>query len=232
MRQGLTTLFHPLGPEAKNNGLIVVAFGPDVQAYIENEAHKQCPRPKQCPKCGALGRMTGHGSYGRKPKDLERAYHLRVKRWQCQACKGTSSCLPSFLLSYRHYLVRVIHIVLVQRLEVGGSWPTVVVRCSQEGLPALRTMQRWVAAFAEQTATWLPAVGRTLAEQDSHSPWLEARPPTAAAGQSMGTLLLTATLHLLAWAKTRWPELAGYSLADRLAFLWHWGHGRELGRLV
>jgi hypothetical protein len=45
-------------------------------------------------------------------------------------------------------------------------------------------------------------------------------------------LLLAAAVYLLAWAKTRWPEVAGSGLAERLAFLWHWGHGRELGRLV
>ena len=225
-------MFHPLRPEAKNNTLIVIAFGLDVQAYIENEAHKQCPRPEQCPECGVVGRMTGHGSYGRKPKDLERAYRLRVKRWQCQQCKRTTSCLPGFLLSFRHYLVGVIQAVLEQRLEVGGSWPPVVARCSREGLPALRTMQRWAAAFAERAATWLPTVGQTLAGQDSHSPWLEPRPPTEAASQSVAAALLTTSIYLLAWAKTHWPELVGYSLADRLAFLWHWGHNRGLGRLV
>jgi hypothetical protein len=225
-------LFHPLEPEAKTNGLIVVAFSLDVQAYTENEGHKQCPRLEQCPHCGTRGRMVGHGSYRRKAKGLTRAWLIRIRRWRCQACRRTTSCLPDFLLCFRHYLVHVIQTVLTQRFEVEASWSALVVRCSQEGLPALRTMQRWVAAFAGRAATWLPAVGRTLAEQDSHSPWLEARPPTAAAGQSMGTLLLTATLHLLAWAKTRWPELAGYSLADRLAFLWHWGHDRRLGRLV
>ncbi len=184
--------------------------------------------------------MTGHGSYRRKPKDLARAYQIRVKRWQCQHCQQTTSCLPSFLLSWRHYLVAVIQAVLVQRLEQEGSWSAIVRRCSQEGLPAVRTMQRWIAAFNERAATWLPDVSQTLAEQDSHSPWLEPRPPTEvggpsvapSAGPSVGTLLLAATLYLLAWAKTRWPELAGYGLTDRLAFLWHWGHDRGLGRLV
>ena len=176
--------------------------------------------------------MTGHGSYRRKPKDLTRAYQIRVKRWQCQHCQQTTSCLPSCLLSWRHYLVAVIQAVLVQRLEQGGSWSAIVRRCSQEGLPAVRTMQRWIAAFNERAATWLPAVGEALAGQDSHSPWLEPRPPTPTAGQSVGTLLLAATLYLLAWAKTRWPELAGYGVTDRLAFLWHWGHDRSLGRLV
>jgi hypothetical protein len=44
--------------------------------------------------------------------------------------------------------------------------------------------------------------------------------------------LLHAALHLLAWAKTRWAELADYGLADRLRFLWHWGAGQGLARLI
>lgn len=180
--------------------------------------------------------MVGHGSYRRKPKDLARAWWIQVRRWRCQVCWRTTSCLPSFLLSFRHYLVGVIQAVLSARLEMARPWPAVVAGCSQAGLPALRTIQRWVAAFAERAATWLPAVGEALAGQDSHSPWLEPRPPTEVGGPSVapsvGTLLLAAILYLLAWAKTRWPELAGYGVTDRLAFLWHWGHDRGLGRLV
>ena len=45
--------------------------------------------------------------------------------------------------------------------------------------------------------------------------------------------LLHATTHLLAWAQTRWPEVVSdYGLKDRLRFLWHWGFGRGLARLV
>lgn len=176
--------------------------------------------------------MVGHGSYQRKPKDLVRAWWVRVRRWRCQACRKTTSCLPSFLLSWRHYLVGVIQAVLVKRLEVEGSWREVIAGCSDDGLPALRTMQRWVEAFSDRATDWLPAVGAALAGQDSGNPWLEPRGPTEAAGQSVTQALLGATLYLLAWAKTRWPQLADYGVADRLAFLWHWGHSRGLGRLV
>jgi hypothetical protein len=176
--------------------------------------------------------MVGHGSYRRKAKGVAGAWLIRIRRWRCQACKRTTGCLPDFLLSFRHYLVSVIQTVLTRRLEVEVSWSELVVHCTPEGLPALRTMQRWVDAFVQRAAIWLPAVGEVLAGQDSHSPWLDPRPPTEVAGQSAGTLLLTATLYLLAWGKTRWPELAGYGLTDRLAFLWHWGHDRGLGRLV
>jgi hypothetical protein len=176
--------------------------------------------------------MVGHGSYPRKPKGLTRAWAIRIRRWRCQVCQQTVSCLPDFLLSFRHYLVTIIQAVLTRRMEVEASWAELVARCSQEGLPALRTMQRWAAAFIQRAAIWLPAIGEALAGQDSRSPWLEPRPPTEASSQNLGATLLAASLYLLAWAKTRWPELADYSLADRLAFLWHWGGARRLGRLV
>lgn len=215
--------------------VIVVAFGPEIQKYIENEGHKLCPRPGQCGHCQTVGRMVGHGSYWRKPKDLTRAWWIRVKRWRCQACRRTTSSLPSFLLPWRHYLVWVIQGVLVRRLEAGGSWPEGVAGCSQQGLPALRTMQRWVGAFNGQAIDWLLAVLAELAHQDNKSPWLEPRGPTALGIRPTATAvqsLLLASLDLLAWAKSRWRELAGYGVADRLAFLSHWGNGRGLGRLV
>jgi hypothetical protein len=56
--------------------------------------------------------MVGHGSYSRKPKGLTRAWWIRVRRWRCQVCRRTTSCLPNFLLSFRHYLVSVIQAVL------------------------------------------------------------------------------------------------------------------------
>jgi hypothetical protein len=43
---------------------------------------------------------------------------------------------------------------------------------------------------------------------------------------------LHAALHLLAWAKTRWANVQDYGWNDRLRFLWHWGAGQGLGRLI
>lgn len=215
--------------------VIVVAFGPEIQRYIENEGHKLCPRPGLCGHCQTVGRMVGHGSYWRKPKDLSRAWWVRVRRWRCQVCRRTMSCLPSFLLPWRHYLAWVIEAALVRRLEAGASWSEVVAGCSEQGLPALRTMQRWLGAFNRQAAVWLLAVLAELARQESGSRWLEPRGPTtmgAKGSRGAGQSLLLASLDLLAWAKSRWPELADYGVADRLAFLSHWGHGRGVGRLV
>jgi hypothetical protein len=179
--------------------------------------------------------MVGHGSYRRKPKDLDRACWIKVRRWRCQACRRTTSCLPSFLLPWRHYLVWVIQAVLVKRLEAEGSWSEVVSCCSDQGLPAVRTMQRWEGAFMGQTAGWLLAVLGELARHNSDSPWLEPRGPTRSGTSDLPNAaqsLLLVSLELLAWAQSRWPQLAGYGVADRLAFLGHWGNGRGLGRLV
>lgn len=72
---------------------------------------------------------------------------------------------------------------------------------------------------------------RFLAQQDSSSSYLDAQGEAAQAANVV-TALLTASLHLLAWAKAGWAQLVEYGLNDRLRFLGLWGNGRGLGRLV
>lgn len=82
-----------------------------------------------------------------------------------------------------------------------------------------------------QAPAWLAAAQATLAEQDPAAPLLDPLGP-AAGPVDPPRALLAAALHLLAWAKTRWTELARHGPDDRLRFLWHWGHDRGLARLV
>jgi hypothetical protein len=176
--------------------------------------------------------MIGHGYYQRKPKDLGRGWVMRVKRWKCKACGKTVGAVPSFLLFFRHYVLDVIQSVVVRRFELGASWAGVSLVCADEGIPAVRTMQRWCAGLTEQAPGWLGALEKTLAEQDSTSEWLD---PQGEAGQkdSPAQALLSASLHFLAWAKGRWWEVASYGLNDRLRFLWYWGNRRAaLSRLA
>ena len=70
-----------------------------------------------------------------------------------------------------------------------------------------------------------------LAQQDSRSGWLDAQ-GEALQADSPEQALLAASEHLLAWAKTKWPEFAEYGLDKRLRFLWLWGANLGLGRLV
>jgi len=134
-------------------------------------------------------------------------------------------------LAHRHYLVENIQEVLAARVERESSWAEVEAGCAEGGTPALRTMQRWDASFAEQALRWLGMMQKTLAAQDPGSSWLEPH-GEAVKAHNPAQALLQALLHLLAWAKTQWAELAGYGWNDRLRFLWLWGDSRGLGRLV
>ena len=211
--------------------MIVTEFGGDVQAYLEQFEQLEFPRPVVCPHCQVAGRMIGHGFYPRKALDVAKAYVLQIKRWCCAACHLTVSLLPSFLLRFRHYLLTVIQAVVVTRFEDEASWAQVSQRCAVDGAPAPRTIGRWCDALAEHALTWWAAIQQTLAEHDAGSPVLDPLGETAGP-RDAPRALLHAALHLLAWAKTRWAELANYGLADRLRFLWHWGAGRGLGRLI
>jgi hypothetical protein len=119
--------------------------------------------------------------------------------------------------------------MLVQRAEGGASWSELAAEA--DGAPVLRTIQRWWASFGEQALRWLGRIQRVLAEQDSGSGWLEPQGEAAQAGSTV-VALLKAAGHLLAWGKSHWRELVGYGWNDRLRFLWLWGSGQGLGRLV
>lgn len=141
------------------------------------------------------------------------------------------SVLPDFLLSSRHYVMRVIESVLERRHEEKLSWAAMKGKNGPGGLPALRTMQRWCRAFGGEASRWLGAVQETLAQQDSFSTWLDPQ-GEALQAQNAAEALLLASEHLLAWGKTRWTEVAGYGRNERLRFVWLWGANCGLGRLV
>ena len=154
-----------------------------------------------------------------------------MKRWKCKRCGQTCSRLPDILLSHRQYLVEEIQEAVSARFEDENTWSEVKVSCTEGGTPAVRTLQRWCQSFSQQAAAWLGPVQEALAWQDSASSWLDAQ-GEAARARSPGAALLQAAVHLLAWAKTMWAELAGYGWKDRLRFLGVWGASRGLGRLV
>jgi hypothetical protein len=175
--------------------------------------------------------MIGHGFYLRKALDQTQVYLVWIKRWYCKVCHHTLSLLPSFMLRFRHYVLIVIQQVVVARYEENRSWAQVQRQCAPEMAPSPRTVVRWCRSFAEQAGRWLTEVQHTLAEHDMASPLLDPLGETAGP-RDAPRALLQAAIHLLAWAKTRWPEVADYGLNDRLRFLWHWGFGQGLGRLI
>jgi len=175
--------------------------------------------------------LVGHGYYLRKPQDLQQVYHVWIKRWLCKVCGKTISILPDFLLSFRHYLLRVIQWVLEARFQQRLHWAELKVNCSEKGLPVLRTLQRWCKSFGGEASRWLGDVQETLARQDSTSTWLDPQ-GEAPKVQTAAEALLVVSEHLLAWGKTQWAETVFYGRNERLRFLWLWGTSRGLGRLV
>jgi hypothetical protein len=214
-----------------NHMAIIVDFGATVHQYAAQFRNIVFPRPSVCPICQAEGSLIGHGFYSRKPLDQGHAYLIWIKRWCCKGCHHSTSSLPTFLLRFRHYLLAVVQQVLTTRHEDQASHTRLARQCAPEGVPSPRTLGRWLHSFAEQSPRWLAAVQKTLAHHHAASPLLDPLGPAAGPKSTPGALLF-ATDHLLAFAKTRWAELAHHGPADRLRFLWHWGSARRLGRLV
>ena len=206
--------------------MIVFAYGGEVNGYAAAECQVQIDN---CPNCETKGSLVRHGVYWRKPRDGKWVYRVAIRRWRCKHCRRTVSALPDFLLPFRWYLLGVISQVLVQRAEEGASWSE--LEAKWDDAPVLRTMQRWWQSFGEQAGEWLGMAQRVLAEQDSGSGWLEPQGEAARAPNRVQALL-SAAGYLLAWGKTRWQELSGYGWKDRLRFLWLWGSGRGMKRLV
>ena len=204
---------------------IVIEAGSNVQRYIWFGLAQAGERPGGCVQCGAVGQMVGHGYYRRKPKGVPPCWVIQIKRWKCKQCGKTVGAVPSCLLFYRHYVLEVIQEVLVGRSERGYSWSEMVDQCGAEGAPGRRTMQRWCEGLDQQAPGWLGVIEKTLAEQNSGSEWLDVQGEVLRTGTA-AQALLHASLHLLAWAKERWQEIASYGLNDRLRFLWFWGNRR------
>jgi hypothetical protein len=206
---------------------IVAEVGASVQDYVELDLEQHIQRPEGCLYCLVKGQMVGYGYYERKPKGLGRCWIIRVKRWKCKACGKTVGAVPTFLLFYRHYLLEIIQSAVVGRFELGYSWAVTVLWCSDEGVPSLRTIQRWCVSLGKHTPEWIGAMERSMAVQDSQSEWLD---PQGEAGKMNSPVqaLLRASLHFLSWAKRRWREMERYVLNDRLRWLWYWGN-KQLG---
>jgi transposase-like protein len=211
--------------------VIVTEFGCPVQEYVDHFGQLVFSRPEVCPHCHALQLFIAHGFYVRKALTATQVYLVRIKRWYCKSCHHTLSLLPSFLLRFRHYLLEVIELVIVTRFEDGASWRQVARRCTVGDAPAPRTMCRWCVSWTAHAPAWLGPVLETLAHHDASSPLLDPLGENAGP-HDVSRALLQSTFHLLAWAKTRWSAVANYGLADRLRFLWHWGAGQGLGRLI
>lgn len=208
---------------------IVFAFSAGVKCYRAAFEVGCVYKPDRCPICETEESLVGHGVYWRKVLDGEQVEVIPIQRWRCKECRQTVSALPDFVMRFRWYEVKVIEQVVVKREEGGASWEEMQAQAGR--WLHLRTMQRWCKSLGRQAGRWLGAVQTELAQQDSGSTWLDAQGEALRAA-SPTQALLAATVHLLAWGKSRWAELAEYGWNDRLRFLGLWGWRERLGRLV
>ena len=118
-----------------------------VEAYVQEQFHKRMRAPEECPNCGGFYQLWGHGYYDRWSTDgVGRAIRFWVRRFLCQSCGVTVSCLPSFAQPYR----LVGHSTLEAFLK--GERQRRDVQAREE------LLQRYLRRFAE----WRPSLMRII----------------------------------------------------------------------
>lgn len=71
------------------------------EEYAKNNYHKQVRPPRLCPRCAKRNRLEAHSYYGRGVTNTDgKVSEIKVRRFECQYCGVTVSCLPSFALPY------------------------------------------------------------------------------------------------------------------------------------
>lgn len=211
--------------------LIVAEFGPDVQHYARQFAHLTIPRPETCPRCEALDRLVGHGSYPRGAVDHRQAIPIRVKRFLCGACRKTISILPSFCLPWRHYQAATIQRVLDLRILGQASWSAIGRSFLPSDLPTSTTCREWVGAFAQHSETYLQGLVQQLARWQLAPGKIEVAVDDLASESKACRRLVAAVPHLVAFLRDNGVTVAE-GATRWLATLWQWGHSQRVGRLV
>ena len=124
-------------------------------------------RPAACPHCG-LGRLWGHGCYGRKadrrPGASGSLNPIPIPRFFCQGCRQTCSRLPECIAPRRWYDWALQQVVLLLLLG-GGS----LHQCSVLSGLDRRTIRRWWAWLCGRTDAFgmflrarFPELGRAV----------------------------------------------------------------------
>ncbi len=210
---------------------IVAEFGPDVQHYARQFAHLTMPRPKTCPRCEALDRLVGHGSYPRAALDHRQAIPIRVKRFLCGACRKPISILPTFCLPWRHYQAATIQRVLDLHILGQASWSAIGRSFLPSDLPTSTTCREWVGAFAQHCEAYLQRLVQQLARWQLAPGKIEVAVEALASMAKAPQQLVAAVPHLVAFLRDNGVDVAE-GASRWLATLWQWGHSQKLGRLV
>jgi len=102
-----------------------------------------------CPKCGAKGKLCGHGDYGRgltSYEDGQVVYRtVSPLRFQCASCNVTHALLPDIIVPYSPYSLLFMLAALIAYYERDTSVAEV---CDRFGI-AVSTIYKWKDRIAE-----------------------------------------------------------------------------------
>ncbi len=127
---------------------IIHMIGMDAAEYAKKEMHRQVNRPPQCRQCRSNGSLRALGFYSRSStaSTTGSIVVIKVRRFVCQACRKTTSLLPSFAQPYR-----LICSVTIQR--------------HFESAPATLDTYRWrflLRRYFKKFRAWLPELAAQL----------------------------------------------------------------------
>jgi transposase len=216
--------------------MIAIHAGNTVLEYAQAYPEVAARRPERCPRCGAVGKMIGHGRYPRqKPLETtpEPPRPLKIRRWKCTTCKRTPSLLPDVLHRYRQYTWAVMGAALVRRFVLGQTWRQIQAALSQmpddvAPAPSVDSLRRWCKAFASHALAWLQAMLAVLAQVWPQLAQLNAHGIQTATPPQQ---LLQATAALASWLSPARGAWATTTVAD-VRTVWRWGWNQGLGRLT
>lgn len=81
---------------------VIIQVELTVEQYVEEQFQRRVRAPERCGNCGALATLSVLAYYSRYTTGAKGGpVKFWVARFICEACKLTTSCLPSFAQPYR-----------------------------------------------------------------------------------------------------------------------------------
>ena len=81
---------------------VIVKVQCQPEEYIAHRVHERVQRPGLCPNCHKRNQLEAHSYYDRGVTDQAgEVVEISVRRFECQYCGKTISCLPDFAIPYR-----------------------------------------------------------------------------------------------------------------------------------
>ena len=222
--------------------VIVQHFAGSVKAYIEITRARGCvfALPDHCPHpdCQVTGSLIRWGSYERGAVTAQVEYRLRIWRVRCKVCGRTHSLLPDFLHPYRHFVIRLLHLVVSLYLIRGLGWGRLMAQVEDmkdlpERGPARSTVREWVRSFAygtgellldlltRQAMTLDPLAELPRVDTPPPAHWDDIPNPTTQRRLARAHRFWCLAEHLYALTKVRQPDLS-FAAAQFCPFFLHW----------